>query len=72
MGISDRVRICNTGFIHYKNIHAVMPMLDQIYQAVWELGQPECQILWAALSQEFDDRIQRVEWKDLSPEWMTP
>jgi hypothetical protein len=71
-GISNNVRIVNTGLIHYRNFAAVMPMLDEIHRAVWDLGQPECQILWAALAQKHESLIQRVEWAQLCPQWQAP
>jgi hypothetical protein len=71
-GISENVRIVNTGIIHYEDFQVVMPMLTEIYQAVWELGQPECQILWAALSQPYNEHIQPVAWDSLCPRWAAP
>ena len=71
-GISDDVVITNTGLIDYSNIEDVMPFLDEIYTTVWKLEQPECQIIWAVLSQKYDDAIQKVPWKDLSPMWAEP
>lgn len=71
-GVSESVRIVNTGLIHYENYAVVMPMLDEIYTAVWELGQPECQIIWAALSQAYDAHIQAVPFEALKPKWAAP
>jgi hypothetical protein len=70
--ISPQVRIVNTGIIHYKNISKIKPLLDEICQTVWELGQPECQILWAALAQPYENLLQRVEWEQLNPQWLAP
>jgi hypothetical protein len=70
--VSESVRIVNTGLIHYENYAVVMPMLDEIYTAVWELGQPECQIIWAALSQAYDAHIQAVPFEALKPKWAAP
>jgi hypothetical protein len=70
--ISEQVRIVNTGLIHYHAIAPVMPMLARIHHAVWELGQPECQIIWAALSQKYADHIQLVDWRDLDIRWEAP
>lgn len=70
--VVEDVRIVNTGFIHYSNFDKIRPMLDELYQTVWALGQPECQILWAALSQAYETHIQRVEWEELNPRWVAP
>jgi hypothetical protein len=71
-GIAEAVRIVNTGLIHYRNLARIMPLLDDIYGAVWALGQPECQIIWAALAQAYECHIQRVAWEDLNPLWAAP
>lgn len=71
-GISDETRICNTGLIHYQNIPAITPMLKEIYETVVELQQPECQIIWAALSQDFKKHIHTVDWISLKPTWKAP
>lgn len=71
-GLSESVRIVNTGLIHYRNFDRIMPMLDDIYRAVWSLGQPECQILWAMLAQPYEQHIQRVAWEALNPLWAAP
>tara|TARA_R110000824_G_scaffold7976_3_gene36415 strand:- start:63 stop:797 length:735 start_codon:yes stop_codon:yes gene_type:complete len=55
----------NTGFIYYNDIPSIQPMLDELYGLVWSLGQPECQILWMALSSKYKDLIQEVEVRDL-------
>ena len=65
-------RVMNTGFIVYKNLEKIMPLLDKTYEKIWLLGQPECQIIWAALAQEYEAMIQRVEWSDLNPLWEIP
>jgi hypothetical protein len=65
-------RIMNTGLIVYRNIDRVRPLLDSTYRIVWDLGQPECQIIWGVLSQEYEDRIQRIEWGDLDLLWQAP
>ena len=71
-GVLETVRIVNTGLIHYRNLGRIMPLLDEIYGAVWALGQPECQIIWAALAQAYECHIQRVAWEELNPVWAAP
>jgi hypothetical protein len=62
----------NTGIICYRNINTVQPFLEQVHNTVLDLGQPECQIIWAALSQKMKDEIQGVEWEELNPGWKVP
>ena len=70
--LSKKNRIMNTGLMYYKNLQMIMPLLDEVYETVWRLAQPECQIIWALLSQEYDHLIQRAEWSELNPFWMAP
>ncbi|WP_040622301.1 hypothetical protein [Rhodovulum sp. PH10] len=65
-------RIMNTGLIYYKDVPKAMPLLTEVYKTVWRLAQPECQIIWACLSQEYEHMIQRVDWGDLNPTWRAP
>lgn len=70
--IQRRVRIVNTGLIHYANIGAARALTDLVYQKVLMLRQPECQIIWAAAQQLVSTRIQVVPWQDLEPAWAAP
>ena len=70
--IVENTRISNTGIIAYKSIEAIKPLLDSVYNAVWQLAQPECQIIWACLSQPYSEYIQTIDWNELSPVWKTP
>jgi len=70
--ISEYVRIVNTGLIDYSNLDLIFPLLNAVYSAVWDLRQPECQIIWAVLAQEYDNAIQKVAWEDLCPLWAEP
>lgn len=70
--ISPEVRIVNTGLIHYRNLPACRPFCRTIHDTCLRLGQPECQIIWAAESQMSDIRIRQVAWKSLRPLWKTP
>ncbi|MBF0383171.1 MAG: hypothetical protein HQL69_19285 [Magnetococcales bacterium] len=70
--ISVETRIVNTGFITYQNYNNIMPLLNDVYSKVWLLAQPECQIIWACLSQLYSEHIQRVEWEELNPLWQAP
>jgi len=70
--ISPSVRIVNTGLIHYQNLPICRYFAQSVYNACLALNQPECQIIWAALSQTLPVQIQRVQWTDLEPLWRTP
>lgn len=61
----EEVRIMNTGLIHYANVPPVRPLIDEVFEVTWELGQPECQIIWAALMQPYSELIQRVDWSEV-------
>ena len=66
---STETRIVNTGLILYRNPDSARAMTDQVYNACWQLARPECQIIWAVLSQKFVDRIARLDWEMVKPVW---
>ncbi len=66
---SETVRIVNTGLILYRNPELARALTDQIYQTCWQLAQPECQIVWAVLSQKFQHMIGRLDWEQVTPVW---
>jgi hypothetical protein len=66
-GVVGRVRIMNTGILHYEQPHLARPFVDEVFQTCWALRQPECQIIFAALSQSFEFLIQRIGWHELNP-----
>jgi hypothetical protein len=70
--ITRAVRIVNTGLIHYRNLPTCCAFVQDVYDTCIRLSQPECQIVWAALSQLTFARIKKVPWKCLEPSWMTP
>lgn len=65
-GIQESVRIMATGLIYYQHLHSVRGLLDECHEVVQHLNQPECQIIWAALSQPYESLIQRVDWSEIS------
>jgi hypothetical protein len=64
-GASEKVRIMNTGLIYYANPLSLRKLVDEVYLTIKTLNQPECQIIWAILSQPFEDVIQRVDWSEI-------
>jgi len=71
-GTSERVRIMRTGLIYYADLAPVKEVLDEVYEVIKTLRQPECQIIWAVLSQPIERSIQRVEWSELGIEDRLP
>jgi hypothetical protein len=65
-------RVMHTGIIGYKNIQKIYPLLTEIYETILLLGQPECQIIFALLSQEYEGDIHRIEAPDLNIFRQTP
>ena len=47
-------------------------LCDEVYKACYDLGQPECQIIWGVLSQKFEEYITRVDWKTIEMLWKEP
>lgn len=70
--ITRRARIANTGFIHYRNLPKSRAFTQNVYETCVRLNQPECQIIWAALSQMSPINIQLVPWESLEPLWEEP
>ena len=71
-GIKESVRIMNTGLIHYVDIPSIRPLLDEVFRTTWSLGQPECQIIWAALMQPYEALVQRVAWSEIGIDHANP
>ena len=61
-----------TGFIFYKNVPQIIPLCDEVYSACIQLKQPECQIIWAVLSQKFDNKITKKKFSDFQLRLMRP
>lgn len=68
-GIRNDLQIVNTGLMHTVDVPKMMPLYDEVYAAIVELGQPQCQIIWATLAQKYLADIQRVEWNDIDIPW---
>lgn len=63
------VRIVNTGLILYRNPDHAREFTDQVHDTCWRLAQPECQIIWAVLSQKYTGMIGRLDWQSVEPIW---
>jgi hypothetical protein len=70
--LQAKVRIMNTGLIYYSNIEAIKPLLDEVLDVINKLQQPECQLIFALLSQKYENLIQRVEFSDVNLEHVLP
>ena len=42
---NENVRIMNTGLIYYADLPSVVEVLDEVYEVIQTLRQPECQII---------------------------
>jgi len=71
-GYSSNNRIMNTGLIYFKNPNAAESLCREVYSACWLLGQPECQIIWATLSQRYENIITRIDWSEMEMTWREP
>lgn len=71
-GASHNVRIVNTGLIYYLRPQALTVLLDEVYGVCKSLNQPECQIIWATLSQPFENQIQRLDWLEVGIDHTLP
>jgi hypothetical protein len=60
-------KICNTGFIYYKNYDCVLDMLQDIYDECCNLQQPCCQILWSVYSPKYSQKIRMIPFRELYP-----
>lgn len=65
-------RIMNTGLIFYKDINMIQNLCDDVYETCWLIGQPECQIIWGMLSQNYEKNITRIHWSELDSVWEEP
>lgn len=70
--ISDTKQIANTGMIHTTRVEKMMPLYEAVYNAIIDLDQPQCQIIWNTLSQKYADDIHQVGWNDLQIPWGGP
>lgn len=71
-GVIEAARIANTGLMHVRDIARAAPLLDEVYEAVLRLDQPECQIIWAVVAQKHPGLVQLIPWRDLEPLWQVP
>jgi hypothetical protein len=67
--LSVNNRIMSTGLILYADVEKSQKLCDEVYEAYWFLGQPECQIIWSLLSQPYESLITRFSWSDLDILW---
>ncbi len=72
-GCSDKVRICNTGLICFSHKDPdVISFVNHVYSDLVKIGTPECQIIWAMVSQRYPHLIQQLNWEDIPIVWKTP
>ena len=61
-------------FIMYKNYDSILPFLKEVYDRIWILRQPHCQVIWGVMIQSRLDelQLQSIHWKDTSMFRRTP
>ncbi len=62
---SQTVRICNTGLLVFTDPASIRGLTDAVYQQCMQHRQPQCQIYWSLFSQQYEDKILRIGWRDL-------
>ena len=73
VGYKENVMICNTGLILYDaNSVEVLNLVNEIYDDLTLVGTPECQIIWAMVSQKYENIIYKINFNDVPILWMCP
>ena len=72
-GYREDVIICNTGLIlyHIQN-DKVIELANEVHEDMINIGNPECQIFWAMISQRYEKIIQEIPFDLIPIEWKTP
>lgn len=60
--LTNRNIIMNTGLIVYNQYNDIMNLLNETYNVISQLKQPECQVIWACTSQPYEKFIQRLDF----------
>lgn len=68
-GITEDAKVDATTIISYRNPDEIMSLVNMVYTAIVDLGQPECQIIWSCLAQLYPDQVKRVPWNAIDPRW---
>ena len=72
-GYSEKVRICNTGLMLYDlHISPIRELCKKVYESTIETENPECQILWAILSQKYTKYIKSIDFYKFPMYWAEP
>ena len=72
-GCHDAMRICNTGLIIYQlSDQRVRLLASSVYSDICRVGSPECQIVWAMVSQQYPDIVQVIDFDAVPIEWKAP
>jgi hypothetical protein len=62
-------KLALTGFIYYKNPKKFIHLTNEVFDVCNQLNQPECQIIWAVLSEPYNNLISRINPKKINPIW---
>lgn len=73
-GRDEQTVVCNTGLMLYDVQNPrVHQLVSKVYRAVvHKLGNPECQIVWCLVCQEFSDLVQVLDWSAVGLERAVP
>ncbi len=50
----------------------VIQLVDEVYHNLQFVGTPECQIIWAMVSQKYQHLITSIEWDQINLLWQEP
>ncbi|MDB4085510.1 hypothetical protein N9539_04205 [Amylibacter sp.] len=62
-------KLALTGFIYYKSPRKFMSLTKEVFDVCNQLNQPECQIIWAVLSEPYNNFITQVDAQKINPVW---
>ncbi len=72
-GYSHKNRVTRTGlFLFNLNNQKTFDLCSEVYLAIMEVLNPECQVIWCILSQKYKDHIKILPWNELLIPWMDP
>lgn len=68
---SSEAHVKCTAFIYYKDVKKCRRLLDEVYEMIWRIGQPECQIIFGMISQKYNF-LSGISWNDVGGKRILP
>jgi len=65
LGFQRRTRVPNTGVILWPPTRQARDFAREVYEAILQLGQPECQIIWSIVQQKHKLAIRAIPYNSL-------